>query len=455
MVDDTSQQSVQNTSQTSDVPVIPGDIQTTSDPPQISPTPADIGQIPPNWPSESEATQSAKVNISVTNSPISTSHAEVETEEGNLANDQTTTPSAEPAEIDKVEEPKQTWPISTNLANDNSNASPSAQIEQSETPVLEEKPIESKQHEIIPEPQSVLSEPKLEETKPENLANQPQEPIQASETQVEKQPEPVPQQVDTNIQPPDIQASQVQSGPSSNIPSEQVDKHKEELAEIKPEPLESTKEAPLVNTNLSESNQKSFGDLLMEEKPKKTEEPSKSFSFGDLLKEAQNTDKSNIPDDLFEIKDTPQEIVPPPQVQPPAQQSAPPPSQNPPSPQQSIPPVSPPTQTPQPQVIEKIVEVIKEVKVVDQEEVDKQVNDRMKSTLDQKRILANQARAQRKSNKLNNIMELARNTSNISNEDIQRLLHVSQSTATNYLSELSRSGMLKKEGIRGGTKYSV
>ena len=52
-------------------------------------------------------------------------------------------------------------------------------------------------------------------------------------------------------------------------------------------------------------------------------------------------------------------------------------------------------------------------------------------------------------------MELARNTQNISNEDVQRLLHVSQSTATNYLSHLSRSGMLKKEGIRGGTKYSI
>ena len=191
--------------------------------------------------------------------------------------------------------------------------------------------------------------------------------------------------------------------------------------------------------------------------PESAQEPSKSFSFGDLLKEAQSIDKTNIPDDLFEIKDTPQETVSPAQSQSVPQQSAPSVTS------QASQPVSTPSTPPEPKVIEKIVEkpvevikeVIKEVPVINQDEVDKQLKDKLKIEQDQRRVLANQARSNKKSKHLEKVMELAKNSQNISNEDIQRLLHVSQSTATNYLSYLSRNGMLKKEGIRGGTKYSI
>ncbi len=72
-----------------------------------------------------------------------------------------------------------------------------------------------------------------------------------------------------------------------------------------------------------------------------------------------------------------------------------------------------------------------------------------------RRQKANQVRSQKKTNHLSKIMELAKHTPSISNTDIQRLLHVSQSTATNYLAELSRRGLLKRLGIRGGAKYTL
>ena len=72
-----------------------------------------------------------------------------------------------------------------------------------------------------------------------------------------------------------------------------------------------------------------------------------------------------------------------------------------------------------------------------------------------RRQKANQARSRKKQNHLSKIMELARNARSVSNTDVQRLLHVSQSTATNYLAELASKGLLKRQGIRGGTKYTL
>lgn len=496
MVDNSSQQQVQDNPQASDTPTTPS---------------ASIGQKPDtNWPKESIPSDVSGPN---------------------LANDQNATPSAQPAqqienkeemptetqttpeppkeetqpqvtapEVGQVEEANQTLPISPKLANSDSSASPSAQTEEPKTPTpqetdftklanqepeeakpvqaetpsqAEEKPIESKEPENISQSQETTTEPIQEETMPANLANQPQEQPQTSEAQAEKQLENQTAQQNDMVNLPDNQASQVQSETpkaASSIESEQT---LPESAEIKPDPLERPQEAPNVLSDSQESGQKGFGDLLSTgnsppSNPPIPPNPSiplnsstpRPFSFGDLLKEAQNQDKSNIPDDLFEIKDTPQETD---------SQSSPPPSQQnqqPPTPPQQQ-PTSQSTQLDQlvqePKVIEKVVEkivekpveVIKEFKVPDEEEIKKRVSEHILTEQQNRRTLANQARSRRKSKHLDKIMELAKNTNKISNDDIQRLLHVSQSTATNYLSELTKSGMLKREGIRGGAKYSI
>lgn len=106
-----------------------------------------------------------------------------------------------------------------------------------------------------------------------------------------------------------------------------------------------------------------------------------------------------------------------------------------------------------------VKEVIKEVPVVNQEEVQKQVEEklqeRLKTEQDERRKLANIARAKKKTDNLNRILEFVKEKKVITNDDVRDFLHVSQSTATNYLTELVNRGMLKREGERGGTKYTV
>jgi predicted HTH transcriptional regulator len=84
-----------------------------------------------------------------------------------------------------------------------------------------------------------------------------------------------------------------------------------------------------------------------------------------------------------------------------------------------------------------------------------QLDQKLKDELSLRRQKANQVRSQKKAKHLDKIMELAKNTKSISNTDVQRLLHVSQSTATNYLAELARKGLLKRQGTRGGAKYTL
>ena len=64
-------------------------------------------------------------------------------------------------------------------------------------------------------------------------------------------------------------------------------------------------------------------------------------------------------------------------------------------------------------------------------------------------------RIAKKNKHLDQIILLAKNSSSISNSAVRRLLHVSQSTATNYLHELVSRGMLKSHGTRGGAKYTI
>lgn len=73
--------------------------------------------------------------------------------------------------------------------------------------------------------------------------------------------------------------------------------------------------------------------------------------------------------------------------------------------------------------------------------------------LDELRAKANKERQDRKQQHLSEVEKLAK-SKQISNDNVRELLHVSQSTATNYLEELTRQGKLKKSGKAKGTTYS-
>ena len=92
---------------------------------------------------------------------------------------------------------------------------------------------------------------------------------------------------------------------------------------------------------------------------------------------------------------------------------------------------------------------------ISDEEIQKQVDEKLKVELDARRQKANQARLQKKEDNLTKIFNLVRSKRVVSNDEVRDFLHVSQSTATNYLSEMVNRGMLKKEGERGGAKYSI
>lgn len=59
----------------------------------------------------------------------------------------------------------------------------------------------------------------------------------------------------------------------------------------------------------------------------------------------------------------------------------------------------------------------------------------------------------RKRAKLEKVLTLAAKKRIIKNDDVEKLLKVSDATATNYLSQLVREGKLKRSGVRGGTVY--
>jgi hypothetical protein len=73
--------------------------------------------------------------------------------------------------------------------------------------------------------------------------------------------------------------------------------------------------------------------------------------------------------------------------------------------------------------------------------------------LDELRAKANKERQDRKQEHLSEVKKLAK-SKQINNDDVRELLHVSQSTATNYLEELTKQGKIKKLGKAKATTYS-
>lgn len=92
---------------------------------------------------------------------------------------------------------------------------------------------------------------------------------------------------------------------------------------------------------------------------------------------------------------------------------------------------------------------------ISDEEIQKRVDEKLITELDIRRQKANEARTQKKEDRLKKIFELVQSKRVVSNDEVRDFLHVSQSTATNYLTEMANRGMLKKEGERGGAKYSI
>lgn len=109
-------------------------------------------------------------------------------------------------------------------------------------------------------------------------------------------------------------------------------------------------------------------------------------------------------------------------------------------------------------IIEKPVEVIKEVikevpveKIVEKEVI-KEVIKEVPVDINKLLIKANEARKQNRQDNLNRILELASDHS-VTNDQIRDLLHISQSTASEYLSELEAQNKLKSTGKAKATEY--
>ncbi len=397
--------------------------------PQDQTTPnADIGQQPAGtWPNST--------NLANTQSPANSSSSNLanlpaEADASAKVGDQQATQSAEPVvpqppkeeippqapapEIGQVAETKPDEPVvSADLSAEVSTKADSpttispadVPVTSSPSPLPSEAPAEEGVSPTLPSSPTDTPPVTTPETPPPEVATP--EPSEAVK--------PLEEKVDINVQSSDDQALQVPPEVPKYTPAIDIEKPPEDLATFKPEPSESPQEAPLANTDSGVSPQKSFGDLLSSEDqapstpsippiPSPPPVPSTSstpvpISFGDLIKDIK-----------------PEESVIPPLSVPPI----------PSIPQISSFPSSPPSPV-----------------------------SPSSDQLSLRRQKANQVRSQKKAKHLSKIMELAKNTKSISNTDIQRLLRVSQSTATNYLSELVNRGILKRQGIRGGAKYTL
>ncbi len=122
----------------------------------------------------------------------------------------------------------------------------------------------------------------------------------------------------------------------------------------------------------------------------------------------------------------------PPQASEPS--SEPPPPSNPStSPNSSSPPVIPPN--------------------IDQEEVQKQAVAMFDARLKENSVKGNQAKKVKRDEAIQKIYSFAQEKKRITNEQVRDFLHVSQSTASDYLSDLVNRGMLKIEGKGKATVY--
>lgn len=214
---------------------------------------------------------------------------------------------------------------------------------------------------------------------------------------------------------PSEQPPQVQSEAPVNTPSPEASPAPEtapQSAEIKPEPLEGTQNAPLADSGTPISPKTSFGDLVSDQpspvsppvSPQAPQSPqAPKSSFGDLV----GKPPAEEPTITIEPIEPPKETTPPPPI----------------SPQSPISPSSPQT----------IIEA--------------------KADFSAKRQQALQTRRKKREDHLAKILTLISQKGKIHNSDVVTFLRVSQSTATNYLHSLVKDGKIKKEGKAKATTY--
>jgi murein DD-endopeptidase MepM/ murein hydrolase activator NlpD len=96
---------------------------------------------------------------------------------------------------------------------------------------------------------------------------------------------------------------------------------------------------------------------------------------------------------------------------------------------------------------------IPQVPQFSEEEVKKQVNEKLASELEARRLKANEVRKENRQEHLVAIEKFLGQKPEITNQDVRDLVHVSQTTATEYLSTLVKSGRIKTEGKGKATVY--
>lgn len=112
----------------------------------------------------------------------------------------------------------------------------------------------------------------------------------------------------------------------------------------------------------------------------------------------------------------------------------------------NIEPVVPPPQPIQP--------LPPEVPVINNDEqIQKQVDEKIDAELEARRLKANEVRKDKRQEHLQAVEKLLQDKKEITNQDVRDLTHVSQTTATEYLSTLVKSGSIKMEGKGKATVY--
>ena len=236
-------------------------------------------------------------------------------------------------------------------------------------------------------------------------------PVEAS-AQVGQNPQ-VPQAPDLSVSPLPVpesteqssikdsstvpEASQVQSGapePASRPTDVQPSETKTESAGIAPNPPQASQVAPSADSQPKVEPRQSFGDLISNSQPLPTpHQPS-----------------------LTPVPSVPQASASPEVVSPLPDLSVP-----------SIPPTSPAPSSTSP----------------------------VTPDLSEKRKQAIQTRKQKVAERLDKIVAFVRQKGKVSNRDIRDLLHVSQTTVSDYCHILVSSGKLKREGKAKATRYSL
>lgn len=218
----------------------------------------------------------------------------------------------------------------------------------------------------------------------------------------------LPQESPTNTVLSDNNAPQVQQEASRDTPLSEPIKPVEESAENKPE----SPEQPTTPSTPPEN---------IPPKP-----PSPKVGFGDLLNKTKVSEPAVSPSS------------------PPVQQSATDVVTSP-EPAEEKPVIPPPLSTqptPTPSVI-------------NQNEIGKKVDEKIKARLTFLQQKGNQKKREKKQAMLQRIVEIARTKGKINNQEAQKILHLPQSTLTDYFKELVSQGTFKREGKGKATYYHL